>query len=160
LLTLIKAMKRLPTKLVIVGDGPEKLNLERYITAEAISNVSFVGYKSGEELKTIIRGARFSVLPSESNETFGHTVLESFACGKPVIASKIGALPELIREGENGHLFEVGNVGELASKISDCIANPGKVKEMGKMARVIVERDYSPEDHYKKLIAIYRALVS
>ncbi len=160
LLTLIKAMRRLPTKLVIVGDGPEKSNLERYIEAEDISNVFLVGYKSGEDLKSIIYRARFSILPSESNETFGHTVLESFACGKPVIASKIGALPELIREGENGHLFEPGNVGDLASKISDCIENPGKVKEMGKIARSIVERDYSPEEHYKKLIGIYRTLAS
>lgn len=160
LVTLINAVRRLPTKLVIVGDGPEKANLEKYIAAEAISNVSLVGYKSGEELQFIIRRAMFSVLPSEWNEPFGHTILESFASGKPVIASKIGGIPELIREGENGHLFEPGNVGELASKISDYIANPDKVKEMGKIARFTVERDYSPEDHYKKLIAIYRDLVS
>jgi glycosyltransferase involved in cell wall biosynthesis len=160
LLTLIKAVERLPTKLVIVGDGPEKRSLERYIAAKAVSNVSLVGYKSGEELQSIIRRARFCVLPSESNETFGHTILESFACGKPVIASRIGAIPELIKENENGHLFMPGNVEELTSRISFYIANPGKVKEMGKVARFIVKRDYSPEDHYEKLIVIYRDLAS
>jgi glycosyltransferase involved in cell wall biosynthesis len=143
-----------------VGEGSEKANLEKYTADEKIQNVSFVGYKSGAALQSIVRRAMFSVLPSESYELFGHTILESFACGKPVIASRIGGIPELVREGENGHLFEPGNAAALSSRISDYIANPVKVKEMGKTARFIVERDYSPQDHYQKLIAIYRTLTS
>jgi glycosyltransferase involved in cell wall biosynthesis len=160
LLTLIKAVRNLPTKLVIMGEGPEKKNLEKYIAMEAISNVFLVGYKSGEELKIILRKAMFSVLPSEWYEPFGHTILESFASGKPVIASKIGGITELIKEGENGHLFEPGNVNQLRDRINDYLSNPIKVKKMGKIARSNVKKNYNPEDHYQKLLTIYRNLMS
>ena len=134
--TLIRAVRRLPTKLVIVGDGPEKATLEKYVASEAISNVFLAGYKSGEALRSLIRGARFTALPSESDETFGHTILESFACGKPVIASDIGAIPELIKDGENGLLFQPGNVAELEAGISRLLADPGKISEMGRNGRL------------------------
>ena len=159
LLTLINAVRHLPTKLVIVGDGPERTTLEIYVTAQGISNVSFAGHKSGDDLQSIIRRASFSVLPSESNETFGHTILESFACGKPVIASMIGAIPELIKEGENGLLFQPGNVAQLKAKIFELINDPAKKREMGKNGRLMVEKDYRPKEHYEKLMTIYKNLI-
>jgi glycosyltransferase involved in cell wall biosynthesis len=157
--TLLNAMQQFKTlNLLILGEGPERNNLEDYIRTNNISNVTFLGHKDGEELISIVKRAKFCILPSESYETFGNTILESFACGKTVIASRIGAIPELINDGENGYLFEPGNVDDLVSKINLLESNHNRILEMGKCARVTVEEKYKPEDHYQKLITIYKSL--
>jgi len=157
--TLLTSMQQFKSlNLLILGEGPEKTNLEHYVRTNNILNVTFLGHKAEEELTSIIKRAKFCVLPSESYETFGHTILESFACGKPVIASRIGAIPELINDGENGYLFEPGNADDLVAKINLLISNHKQVLEMGKCARVTVEEKYKPEDHYQKLITIYKSL--
>lgn len=152
----IEAIRQSPLKLVIVGDGPEKQNLEREFVGESAGKVAFLGYKSREDLCRIIGHARFSLLPSQSYETFGHTVLESFACAKPVIASRIGAIPEIVDEGETGLLFEPGNVGDLCEKIAMLCRAPARTAEMGRRARNLVQEKYGPEEHYEKLMAIYQ----
>jgi glycosyltransferase involved in cell wall biosynthesis len=157
--TLLSAMQQFKSlKVLILGEGPERANLEGYVRTHDITNVTFLGHKHEEELKSIVKRARFCILPSESYETFGHTILEAFACGKPVIASRIGAIPELINDGENGYLFEPGNVDDLVSKISLLMSNHSQIVDMGKRARVTVEEKYKPEDHYQKLITIYESL--
>lgn len=111
LATLVSAMKQLPhLKLVIAGLGDISLG-------DIPPNVELVGFKEKEDLNRLIGNARYTVVPSQSYETFGLSCTESLAQGTPVIASEIGAIPEIIEHGTNGFLVEAGNVTTLAETI-------------------------------------------
>jgi len=153
---LIDAIRRLNVLLKIIGDGPEKKNLEEKVRKENIKNVNFLGYKSQKELKEEIQKSLFVVLPSQSYETFGLTIIESFALGKPVIGSKIGAIPELVKDGRTGLTFEPRNAENLRDKIKYLINNREKISEMGKNAKKFVEKELNSERYYNQLMEIYQ----
>jgi len=152
-------MKDFPKlKLKIIGKGPEKKNLKSRILNLGLKNIEFLGYKAGNELKDLVRKSMFVVCPSISYETFGLVVVEANALGKPVIASDIGASPELIEDKKTGLLFNPGSTEELAKNIKYLIAHPDEIREMGKLARRRVEKEFNPELHYQKLIEVYKCL--
>lgn len=110
--TLVKAAKELPEiPFIFAGSGP----LE-YLLAD-IPNIQNVGFQTGEALETLIREARFTVYPSEWYENCPFSVMESQMYGTPVLGANIGGIPELIRVGETGELFESGNVKALTEAI-------------------------------------------
>ncbi|MFA4880106.1 MAG: glycosyltransferase family 4 protein [Candidatus Doudnabacteria bacterium] len=151
---LISVMRKLPEiKLKIVGEGPEKEKLEDYVQKNHISNVQFLGYKQGDELKKIIQKSRFVVVPSSWQEVFGLVVLESFNLGKVVLASKKGGLQEIIREGNTGFFFQ--NAAELAKKIQSLYQNRETTQKIGRRARREIRR-YNPEVYYQNLMKIYQ----
>ncbi len=78
--------------------------------ANSEQNITFVGKVSGEEKNQLISSASALIVPSTCRETFGMVVVEAFAFGKPVIASRIGGLQELVRDGETGLLVEPGDI--------------------------------------------------
>jgi glycosyltransferase involved in cell wall biosynthesis len=86
------------------------------------------------------------------------TILEAFSFGKPVIASNLGGIPELVENGENGLLFEPDNAKDLAEKINSLFENSEKINSMGKFAKEKIEKKYNPKIHYQKLIEIYQKL--
>jgi len=118
--------------------------------------VTFVGYRSGEQLHQEYAGARFVVVPSLCYETFGLTTLESYAAGKSVIASRMGGLSEIVEDGRTGRLVSSGDVEELAEAMAGLWNDPKSCERMGRLARQIAERDYSPERHYQKIMRVYR----
>jgi len=125
--TLIQAAKRLPQiPFVFAGSGP----LENLL--DAIDNITNVGFQTGEELNRLIREARFSVIPSEWYENCPFSVLESISLGTPVLGANIGGIPELIREGVTGELFESGNQDQLAECISRLWNDPTGLEEYSK----------------------------
>ena len=110
--TLVQAAKELPEiPFIFAGSGP----LE-YLLAD-VPNIQNVGFQRGEALETLIREARFTVYPSEWYENCPFSVMESQMYGTPVLGANIGGIPELIRVGETGELFESGNGEELLQKI-------------------------------------------
>lgn len=110
--TLIQACRSLPDiSFVFAGSGPMEGELE------GIPNIHNVGFLSGQALKEVIQKARFSVYPSEWYENCPFSVIESQICGTPVLGANIGGIPELIRDGETGRLFEAGNVTALTDSI-------------------------------------------
>ena len=110
--TLVQAAKELPEiPFVFAGSGP----LEHLL--EGIPNIKNVGFQCGEALETLIREARFTVYPSEWYENCPFSVMESQMYGTPVLGADIGGIPELIRVGETGELFESGKAPELIEKI-------------------------------------------
>lgn len=104
----------------IVGDGPERPEIERLVAnagSEAASRIQLLGYKSGEDLQREVGNARFSVLSSEWRENMPYSGLESLAAKTPVIGARIGGIPELVVEGETGFAFESGNVSDLTNAL-------------------------------------------
>ncbi len=160
ILTLLKAAEQLPKiPFKIVGEGEESGRLRRFIKEHQLKNVSLLGAKYNNELKEIIQNAACVVVPSLSYENAPFAVLEAFALGKPVIASNIGGLPELVLDGKTGFLFKAGNADDLKEKILKLYPYPCLMRTMGLQARLMVERSFSPEEHYKNLIAVYQKAI-
>lgn len=153
--TLLRAMKEIPDeKCTIVGEGPDRARLSLMVQDLGLKNVHFKGAKYGKDLEREIAKARALIVPSESYEVFGLTALEAYAYGKPVIASRIGGLPEVVKEGETGYLFEPGYAIDLAEKISKMTAE--KARQMGSAGRKLAETAYTPEKHYLRIEELYK----
>lgn len=159
--TLIEAVAQVPdSKLVVAGDGPQRQDLEDLAGRVAEGRVRFTGYQRPERLRATLRRASVVVLPSEWYENCPYTILEAFAAGKPVIASNIGGIPELVDVGQDGLLFEPGYAGELAECIRSLVGDGRLRQRLGQSARKKVEEQYGPESHYAGLMDILRGLLS
>ena len=143
-------------QLKIMGDDTteEAVRLKKYVTAHDIKNIEFLGFKTGEELEDVIRKSRFILVPSIWYENLPNTILEGFAYGKPVIATNIGSLTETIKDGENGFLFNVGDINKIVENIK-ALDNEELVKEIGKKNIKEIETTYSVDLHYTKLITLF-----
>ena len=112
--TLLKVVKELPeVNFVFAGSGEYGDEIDK------LPNATNVGFKTGEELNSLIRGALFSVIPSEWYENCPFSVMESQQLLTPVLGANIGGIPELVVESETGWLFESGNAAELTGRIKD-----------------------------------------
>ena len=140
---------------LIVGTGPLEEALKAKAAKDKISNVTFLGFKQGEELKKLISESTCVVVPSEWYENCPMTILEAFASGRPVIGARIGGIPELINDTVDGLVFEPGDAKSLSSKVKWIWERRGEAKEMGAAARSKVESNFNREIHYKGLQAIY-----
>ncbi len=157
---LLRAMQQLPSiQLRIAGEGPQRAELQRLATALNLANVSFLGYLQGEQLDGEIASSRFTVFPSHCGEVLGKTILESYAQGRPVVATDTGSRRELVIDHETGLLYSPGNCEELAQKISWFCARPAIADAMGRSGRALVIRRHSPESHLATLTGIYERLV-
>lgn len=155
--TLADAAAALPEiKVKIVGEGDAKAELAEYLKSKRINNVELVGFTQGDELKQLIRCSLAAVLSAEWYEPFGLTVLESFAQERPVIASRMGALPELIDEGADGLLFEPGNADALRTQLQTLANDPARADTMGKAGRAKLLERFTPDAHYHELMRVYR----
>jgi glycosyltransferase involved in cell wall biosynthesis len=153
ILTLLEAVKGLDIKLKIAGTGS--------LSFEAPENVELLGFKSGAELWNLIGNARFVIVPSEWYEPFGLTVVEPQMLGVPVIGANIGAIPELITDGETGYLFQSGSVSDLAKtieKANHCLA--GQYQKMSLNARKNAAQFSNPEEYYTALMNIYKSTIA
>ncbi|HZF25650.1 MAG TPA: glycosyltransferase family 4 protein [Steroidobacteraceae bacterium] len=133
----------------IIGTGPEEGALR------GLPRVRVLGRLAQHEVHARMRHATFLVLPSLWYENFPRVLIEAFACGLPVIASRIGALAELIEPGRTGLLFEPGSALELRQVIAWANANPARMEQMGLNARERYEAGYTPEINHRRLVSIY-----
>lgn len=140
----------------IVGTGPMEEELKTAVKNKQLSNVEFLGFKTGNELKTLLSECTCVVVPSEWYENCPMTILEAFASAKPVIGSNIGGIPELIDDGVDGFVFEPGNVQALSKQIKLLWQDPLTTKAMGKKGLDKVVRDFNAEKHYQGLTNIYK----
>ncbi len=158
--TLLQAVKGLPVECQIFGDGSERDNLEMIVKRENIVNVSLCGHVSQTQLQREIQKSMFVLLPSEWYENNPYAVIEAFAMGKPVIGSRIGGIPELIKDHETGLTFEPGNAEELRKNVLYLLNNSEKIMTLGANARRFIEQNYNQEYHYKELMKIYNLAIS
>ena len=147
---------RVPYPLHIIGDGPDHLEMEAEARASKLTNVTFRGRLLREEVFEEMQGARFLVVPSTLYEGFPMCIAESFACGTPVLCSKLGALPEIVEHGITGLHFSPGDAQDLASKVEWVWNHPSQLAAMGLAARRKYESDYTSEKNYELLMEIYQ----
>lgn len=158
---LLKVMSFLPEiQLKIVGEGPEKSCLKNTINYLHLSNVKIGNHLSDRDLIQTIFNARFTILSSLFFENCPNMILESFASGKPVVASNIGGIPELIQHGINGLLFEPGNIQDCKEKIIRLWKSPNYCKKMGMAGRKYLEKNFQPDIFYNRLINIYQKAIN
>lgn len=153
--TFIRALgiAKVPGK--IVGTGDEEDNLRR-VAEEVGADVSFLGYRTGEDLFDAIRASRAVVLPSELYENAPMSIMESYSLERPVIGSAIGGIPELVRPGVTGELFESGNAEDLAAKISGMAAKSASdILEMGRAGRAWMAADFTDVKYRERLLSLY-----
>jgi len=142
-------------KLRIVGNGPQEEELKKIVAEEKISQVEFVGYKTGEDLWQQVAGAEFIVVPSRWYENAPYTVIEAMAAGKIVLAASIGGLTELIDEGKSGFLFAAGDVENLFAKLEFILSHPELKDSIGAQAIASLKEKNDPEKYYQALYKIY-----
>jgi len=158
---LLRAMVRLPhVPLVIAGDGPERPRLEALAQELNLNQVLFAGMVHGEQLQRLIAGCSFSVFPSHAYETLGKSILESYAWGRPVIASDLGSRRELVQHGVTGLLYSDGDREQLAHSIGFLFDRPDLIEKMGAAARSRVKANHDPDQHMEKLLELYHRLTS
>jgi len=158
--TLLEAVRGLNLTLRIVGDGPLRRDYEKQAQNSGASNIIFEGYRHGEELIQLYQQAAFLVFPSEWYENAPMTILEAFACGKPVIASRIGGITEMVADYETGLTYTPGSTEELRENILSLLQNPERIATMGRNARKSVEQEYNDSMHYERLMDVYRRALS
>lgn len=156
--TLVDSWSRLGglVTLTVVGEGPERNALEASVQKAGLAKViTFRGVVERPELMTMMSNAQFLVFPSEWYEGFPLVLAEAFACGTPVIASRLGAMAEIIDDGRTGLLFESGDPQDLEAKIRIALQNLSLLREMGTHCRTQYENEYSAAKNYDRLIEIY-----
>lgn len=154
--TLIEAWKGIGYPLRIAGAGP----LRDELAAHAPKNVTFLGAIDRAAVCAEMARAAFLVVPSTCYEGFPMVIAEAYACGLPVLASRIGSLAELVRPGMTGDVFEPGDAASLATTVRRTIANSDALSELSTIARQTYDDKYSGAVVLNELLAIYQRVLS
>jgi len=159
LINLIEASSQTKQTVLIAGSGPEEENLKK-LTEKLKAPVKFIGFKSSSELINIIKSSQGVVIPSIWAENMPLSLMESLSLSKIVIASRIGGLPEIIKDKENGLLFEPGNSEDLAAKIN-------YFNNLSLNNKMILEKNaeqtsklFSVEKNLNSIIDIYKNIIT
>lgn len=155
---IVSAMPRLARDVhyLAVGAGPEAESLRAHASALGVADrVHLPGRVGHPELPAVLSHADIYVQPSIGEESFGISVLEAMACRLPVLASHIGALPEVVADGETGRLVAPGDVGAWTSALADFLADPARRQRMGAAARARAEAKFTWAAGAENLEAIF-----
>lgn len=159
-LSLLKGWESIPhIPLKIVGDGPCREQVESSLDKGKMPSVEYVGRLSRPDTLTAMKSARFLIFPSEWYEGFPVTIAEAFACGIPVVCSRLGSMAEIVVDGGTGLHFEAGNTKDLAKKVQWAWEHPQEMKEMGHHARQEFERKYSAARNIELLESVYESAI-
>lgn len=138
-------------RLMIIGGGEDEGKAREAVRVEGLSNVSFMGPRYGEDLIALLGGALAIIVPSEWYDNSPLVVYQAFALGKPVIASRIDGIPEMVEEGVNGLLFEPGNHVELAEKMNVLVNNEPLRQDLGRRGRRKAEVLFTANNRFQEL---------
>ena len=129
-------------------------NWNRWRTTSSFRRITFLGHVDQAATQAAIKEARFLILPSECYENFPLTIIEALSCGTPVICSRLGAMQEIITDGDTGLHFTPGNPEDLAEKVAGRGITRGN-ERYGRAARQEYEQKYTAERNYESLMSIY-----
>jgi len=145
--------RRIP--LYVVGDGPMGDELHAEIKQLNLPDVTLVGGIASGEVPKWMHDARFLVCPSLSFEGFPMVIAEAYACGLPVIASRLGSLEEIVRDEQTGLHFSPGDPVDLAHKVEWAWTHEADISRISRTARAEFEQKYTAEQNYQNLMRIY-----
>ena len=158
---LLRALVRMPdTPVIIAGDGPERERLQAMTNELHLGSVLFTGNVDRKALNNLIARSTFTLFPSHAYETLGKSILESYAFGRPVVASDLGSRREFVEHGVTGLLYRPGDREQLAHSIRFLFGRPDLIEKMGAIARARVKSNHDVEQHLEKLLAVYSRLIS
>jgi glycosyltransferase involved in cell wall biosynthesis len=159
-MTMIDAWKNHPNiPLKIIGEGPERPHIEEIIRLHQLNQIELLGFLPLIEVYKALKKALFLVMPSVWYETFGRVIIEAYATGTPVIASRLGGMEEIIIEQKTGLLFTPGDALDLSTQVQYAIDHPQELSTWGKQARSQYEQKYTADSAYEKLISIYEEVL-
>jgi glycosyltransferase involved in cell wall biosynthesis len=157
LITLLAAARSVPElPLKIAGTGPLEVDLRKALGEPGMDHIELVGHVAGETKRRLITEALCTVVPSEWYENFPLSVVESLALGTPVIASRMGGLPDLIEHGRTGLLFQAGDAEALAECLRRISDSEAGTYEMAVNALARARERFTPQRHLEQLLEIYR----
>lgn len=157
--TLLQAWREIPDlPLKVIGSGPLEEELRKYATQNAL-DVEFMGYLPTSEVMKLVGRALMLIVPSQWYEGFPLVILEAYACGTPVLASRIGSLVEIISDASTGFLFEPGNADDLASVIQKILASD-TLKSAPALVRSVFETHYGAQRNVQLLRDVYSEILS
>jgi glycosyltransferase involved in cell wall biosynthesis len=153
---LLRALAKLPRlRLSLAGEGPMRRDLERLAEQLAPGRVRFLGLVPRPELARVLALADALVLPSVCLEIAPLALLEAAAAARPVVASRVGGVPEWVEHGESGLLTPPGEPEPLAEALSTLQADPARARAMGERAREVARRRFEPSLYCDKLERLY-----
>jgi glycosyltransferase involved in cell wall biosynthesis len=141
---------------VIVGDGPYRSECQKLAAELGISeHLTWTGVVEDPLSEGVYSAADVVCQMSRWEEVFGQVITEAMASWKPVIATRVGGIPELIKDGETGFLVERGDIPSMADKILYLLSNPAQRTRMGNKGREAVEARFDHRSNVGKLIELY-----
>jgi L-malate glycosyltransferase len=156
--TFARVSRVLPARLLMIGDGPERSAAEFLAMRLGIGDrVDFVGKQ--ENVNELLPLSDLMLMPSEM-ESFGLAALEAMACRVPAIATRVGGVPELIDDGMNGLLFEVGDIEAMAMEAIDLLQEPERLEEMSAAARKTAQDHFCATSIIAKYEGYYREVLA
>jgi N-acetyl-alpha-D-glucosaminyl L-malate synthase BshA len=155
---LAHVLKKTKARLVMVGDGSERTNAEHRARCLGIYDYcSFVGKQPN--IVNYLSASDVLLLPSEQ-ESFGLAALEAMACEVPVIASRVGGLPEVVTDGETGYLSPVGDIDKMGNDTARLVEDDALRIEMGKRARESALSRYSTDLVIPQYLKVYERVLA
>jgi N-acetyl-alpha-D-glucosaminyl L-malate synthase BshA len=148
----LRVSRAIPSRLMMVGDGPDRSRAEAFCRQHRISDrVYFPG--NVPNLEEIVAASDLFVLPSEA-ESFGMAALEAMACEVPVIATDAGGLPEVVIDGVNGYLLPVGDIDGMTERALEILSDRDRERRMGKAGRAIALEKFD----VARVVPVYREM--
>lgn len=155
---LLRAAARLPptTRIRVAGDGPERARLDALARELGLADqVEFLGWTSAEQVRSLLDDARVLAVPSLWPEPFGLVALEAYAAGRPVVASSVGGLADLVVDGVTGRLVPPDSPQDLAEALGTYLADPAGALRAGLAGREHAIREFSMGAHLDALDRVY-----
>ncbi len=147
-------------RLVVDGQGSDLARLQRLAKKLNIGErVQWAGWLPPDEHRDLYRNASLIVVPSIWPEPFGLVGIEAMSCGKPVVAFRVGGIPDWLEDGKTGFLVEPYDVKDMAKKISDLLNDSERCEIMGQNALKRAEELYTPKHHVQQLLKNYAELL-
>ena len=152
-----RVRQKLPAKLLMIGDGPDRSRAEWLAVQKGIHNdVLFLGKQDQVTEKLAV--SDIMLLPSEL-ESFGLAALEAMACEVVPIATRVGGIPELIEHGKSGYLADVGDVDSMARFAIDLLSDEARLRDMGKACRKVAQSNFCSSKIIPQYEEFYRRVL-
>lgn len=145
--------------LILIGNVPDRTVLDKIISSNYINNkICLLGEIPQNEIPYWLSASDIFVFPTY-NEGLPNAIMEAMACGLPVVATEIGGIPEVVKDGENGILIDKKNVKSIVHSLEKLIENKSMCRKMGEHGRITIEEKFSWNNSAKKLIEIYNKII-